>query len=244
MDVLTWPAQLTTMSHIIGRTRRVFIVLGTLLLMQPGIHPQAILPDCAKLTPILVLRDANSPTISADGKRITVRPGIGLDEVYDVASGRKLQTFRVQDSFGSQLSDDGRQLAIFAPLVPHSYSQPCNVLFFDVDSGREIRRSTSCVEQNGKALGALIIDNVNNHNNMSSDLRFIAGPANPGTFLRLPLSNRPGVLLWDISRQRLDNTFGEFVIYDEYNYDRWREVRLTRDGRILAGSRFNKRRSA
>ena len=224
-----------------NRAIRVFLVLLTLILMTAQFYPQA-LSDCSRATPLLVLRDANSPSLSADGKRIAVSPEIGMSEVYDVPSGRKLQTFRVANSFGSQLAADGRQLAIFAPLVSHdSSSRPCNVWFFDVDSGRELRRSNTCVKLGEKFVGSLIIDSLNNNRNLSSDLRLIAGPANPGLFEKRSLATQPGIWLWDISRQRLTRTFGELVVYDDYNFDVWKEVRLTPDGRVLAASRFNRR---
>jgi WD40 repeat protein len=225
-----------------NRAIRILLILLTLAGMTVEMFPQVLMPDCQKVTPLLVLSDANSPSLSADGRRIAVSPSIGLDEVYDVASGRKLQSFRVPNSFGSQLSANGKQLAIFAPLVSDDpSSRPCNVLFFDVDSGREIKRSNTCVKLGAKFLGSIIIDNANNNRNLSSDLRLIAGPASRGSLERRALAKQPGIWLWDIANQRLDRTFGEFVVYDEYNFDTWKEVRLTPDGRVLAATRFNRR---
>jgi WD40 repeat protein len=224
-----------------NRTIRVLLALLSLAAMTPEIYSQVMLPECLKVTPVLVLRDGNSPSISADGKRIAVSPRIGLDEVYDVVSGRRLQSFRVRNSFGSQLSADGGELAIFAPSVSNdAFSRPCTVLFFDVDSGRQNRKSTNCVKHEGRFFSSLIIDNVNNNRNLSADLRLIAGPANHNPLDRRAASNQRGILLWDISQQRLVREFGEFRVYDEYNFDTWKEVRLTPDGRVLGATRFNR----
>lgn len=165
------------------RSIRMLLVLLALVAMTAEIHPQVLMPECRKVTPVLVLRDANSPSISADGKQIAVSPRIGLDEVYDLVSGRRLQTFRVPNSFGSQLSADGRELAIFAPSVPNdSSSRPCKVLFFDVDSGRETRRSTSCVH---RVLGAT------RFNKRSENLETVVWDTQSGrVLLRLPFASR------------------------------------------------------
>ena len=221
------------------------ILLSLLLTLTAAeVRFQGEFPKKRKALPVLELRDANLSGISADGHRIAVSPELGVDEVYDVMSGRKLRTLRIAGSFGSQLSADGTRIVVF---TPHDNSKSsaaaCDVRLFEVDSGIEIARSNTCVEYDGEFVGCVVLYIPNKEGRMSGDLRFIAGEATAGSLRSKSASNKPGVWLWDIEKQKMARTFGDFAKYDDYNQDRWSQVKLTSDGRTLAATRFNHQRS-
>ncbi len=183
-----------------------------------------------KVKPLIVIKDANVPNLSYDGSRITVGPEIGIDEVYDVNSGKKLGTFREYDSEAAVLSIDGKRIRIFGHGI-HSV--------YDVDSGKKISQGEVSIINDGKHIGDMM---VLNHaglatKNITSDLRFVAdvvGPENHGN----PDPTHPAVLLGNLE----DNSLvGEFRTDDGFNFgDYWDQVAMTPNGKFVAATRRNR----
>lgn len=87
----------------INRPVQMFLLLLILIPIAVETRSQAVVLHRSQAAPILVLRDSNSPSISADGQRIAVSPEIGLDEVSE-------NDLRLPIT-GLALSPDGRFLA-------------------------------------------------------------------------------------------------------------------------------------
>jgi len=223
-----------------------FAGVSLLTMLLVVFHPVAH-SKFARLTrgakPVLILHDANQPVLSADGRRIVVTPEIGVTEVFDFPSGRKLRTFRNKNSVGSWISADGSQVIVFA--FPQSANDD-NVWFYDTESGTELKSTNTYLEYEGKFAGRLVVygGDAESTNNISSDLRWIAGPASYPVNDLGPLKDKqkPGVWLWNIAQHQLARSFGMFEIHDEFDYDVWQQVKLTPDGHTLAASRTNRKR--
>ncbi len=190
---------------------------------------------------MLTLQDENHPAISADGRRIVSASEIGMTEVYDVATGRKLHTFRIPGSFGHDISADGRRVIVFAHVITGSdgryYTSRTEARFFDVESGREIGRIDASIRQDGAVVGYLTTSNQGggggDYGSVSADLRF-----GVTSMLQLePAPDTPGVLLGSLESQTLLRRFGQ----RNEVYDQWSQVKLTPDARVLAATRNNSR---
>lgn len=167
--------------------------------------------------PILTLRNANHPTISADCSRIVVMPEIGVIEAYQVSPKRKLRTFRRAGS-REWLSGDGRRLAV---------NGDDGLSFWDVDTGQELARITHGIEL-VKPHNRWLSDDAS----FSSDLRFVAEVQ---WLLKRNGREESGVSLWDLKSRKLARIFSE----EHSPKDHWGSVFLSPDGRLLAASRTN-----
>ncbi|MCA1636064.1 MAG: hypothetical protein LC802_20825 [Acidobacteria bacterium] len=190
-------------------------------------------------SPVLTLSDANHPAVSADGRRVAVTPEIGVTEVYDVATGRKLQTLRVAGSFGHALSADGARLVVFADTpLPDSgrYTKSKREAFlYEVESGRELSRAGAELSLGGEFSASLSVyaGAAQGTENVSADLRFVAAPVLKGR--QEPPAGTPGVVLGDLARLSVAGRFGESAEWE----DDWGQVSLTPDARVVAATRHN-----
>jgi hypothetical protein len=189
--------------------------------------------------PVLTLNDANHPSVSADGRRVAVTPEIGVTEVYDVATGRRLRAFRLEGSFGHAISADGARLVIFAdtPLPDEGrYTKSKReALFYEIDSGRELARASAELSLGGEFASSLSVyaGSGQGTENISSDLRLVAAPVYKRQ--QDPPPGTPGVVLGDLEKQSLVRGFGEFEEWD----DDWSQVSLTPAARAVAATRHN-----
>jgi WD40 repeat protein len=189
--------------------------------------------------PLLTLHDANHPVISHDGQRIVVGPEIGLTEVYEVSTGRKLQTFRLPEAFGHAISADGKRVAIFTRpingyLPGNHYTTKTMLRLFDAETGKELRQAETDLQRDGVVFASLSVYGGAGQSmrNISSDLRLIAAQ-----FLysdKLP-TGAPGVIIGDVETKSVVRQFGE----SEDFFDRWNQVEMTPDARLLAATRSN-----
>jgi len=165
--------------------------------------------------PILTLRNANHPTISADGSRIAVGPECGVVEVYQVSPKRKLRTFR-PGGCRQWLSSDGQTLVVNGD----------RLRLLDVDSGQQL------AEIDSMGIEGPEIWWLEEGAPFSSDLRIVGDSLD---LLKREGETTPGVALWDLENRKLIRTFGE----DRYIKDHWGKVFLSADGRLVAASRWN-----
>ena len=184
--------------------------------------------------PILTLQDANHPAISADGRLIAVGPEIGVTEVYEVATGRKLHTFRIPRSYSQAISADGKRIAVFARKITgyegSNYSSEVEMWVFDAVSGKEIRRTNTKILHKGEVLGEMSVfqERGKLSRNISSDLRFMA---NDPKYEENPPPDKHGILLGDVETHELVRGFGG---YNMPGY--WHNLKLTPDARRLAAA--------
>ena len=107
---------------------------GLLLLSFPFFSfGNSVTHSATKTKPLIIIEDANRPSLSYDGKRVVAGPEIGLSEVYDVDTGKKLGIFRVKGSESEIISPDGKRIRIFSDF---------SHLTFDIDKGEKINNKT------------------------------------------------------------------------------------------------------
>lgn len=182
--------------------------------------------------PVLTLKDANFPMISANGERIMAIPESGVAEVYEVPTGRKVQTFK-HDFFRCALSGDGKRIVTFAfkmksaPGERYMTIEHTEIRFFEVDSGKLIKQANA----DGLAIANRIGEDARH---ISSNLRLMANPA-LSEEIREPPPNKSGVVLADLESLSVIRQFGKY----DANYDNWNTAALTPDGRVLAATRGN-----
>ena len=120
-----------------------------------------------QVRPTLTLQDANNPRISGNGRRLLVSPGGDTAEVFDLITGRKLQSFRVPNSFAAEISADGEHVAIFGathvPLPNNHFESVHDLWLYNVDSGKLLRHEN--VEH---------LPRPGEIGQVSDDLRFVA----------------------------------------------------------------------
>jgi WD40 repeat protein len=178
---------------------------------------------------VLSLSNANRPLLSNDGQRLVVSPEVGVTEVYDVTTGRKLQTFRVPNSGEHALSADGKRVGIWATETAGNggqhYSGKAVFWLFDVDSGKELRHNDAVIFRDGKRVGFLHA--LDKGENVSADLQWVAnlGP-NQNTV--------PGVTLRNLETQQSLREFS-FGGHTEHGIDG--TVVMTPDARVIAATR-------
>ena len=205
-------------------------LIAILTLVSTGTRQRIELPKTGA-KPILTLKDANHPVISADGRRVLVAPSIHVAEVYDVSTGRKLLTLN-HEFFRYALSGDGKQVALFS-FITKSVSEGkytvehTEVKFFDVDSGKLIRQAHA----DNLAIANRIGEDARY---ISSSLRFMANPSLLEEIREQP-PNKSGVLLADLQSLTIIRQFGKY----DANYDNWNTAALTPDARVLAATRAN-----
>ena len=74
-----------------------------------------------------MLEDENRPNLNYDGTRVIADPEVGLDEVFDVDTGKLLGSYKVEGSEVGVLSADGKIAKIF---------DGKNQTTFEVDTGK------------------------------------------------------------------------------------------------------------
>jgi len=179
--------------------------------------------------PILVLNDANRPLLSADGRRVVVGPDVGVVEVYEVSTGRKVQTFRVPNSADYAISPSGQQLGVWGDEITWSdgrhHKSKAVFWLFDIDSGREIRHNDAVIIRDGIRVGFLHA--LDNSKNVSSDLKLVANLA--------PSENVvPSVTLRNLETLELVHQFS-FGEYSKSGVDG--TVVMTPDAKVIAATR-------
>lgn len=176
-----------------------------------------VLAGRQRVKPVLTLRNANHPTISADGSRVAVAPDSRVVEVYQVFPKHKLRTFRPGGSW-HWLSADGRTLATNGDSGLH---------LWEVESGKELARIAYGIEI-VKQYERWLSDAAS----FSSDLGFVADLLLPRTGGR---EITPGIAVWDLEKRKLMRMFGE----NKHEKDFWGAVFLSPDARLMAASRNN-----
>ncbi|MBD0324870.1 MAG: WD40 repeat domain-containing protein [Pyrinomonadaceae bacterium] len=214
------------------------LLMTTMLAVVVCAEPSSV-NDRSGAHPLLTLLDANHPVMSHDGGRVVVVPEIGVTEVYEVSTGRRLQSFRIPESFGNAISADGQRVAIFTRpitgyLPNNHYTTKTEFRLFDAASGKELRRADAELKREGVVIVSLSVYGGAGQSmrNISADLRLIAVP-----FLhsaRLP-EEKSGVIIGDVETGSIVRRFGEW----ENIFDRWSQVEMTPDARLLAATRSN-----
>jgi WD40 repeat protein len=178
---------------------------------------------------VLSLSNANRPLLSYDGRRIVVGPEVGLTEVYDVTTGRKLQTFRVPDSGEYAIAADGKRVGIWGSLITWSdgrhYKSKAVFWLFDVDSGKEIRHNDAVIIHDGVRVGFLHA--LDDSGNVSADMKLVANLARSENTI-------PSVTLRDLETQELVREFS----FREYSKSGVAgTVAMTPDASVIAATR-------
>src|SRR5215510_11351648 len=179
--------------------------------------------------PVLSLSEANHPLLSDDGRRVVVGPEVGVVEVYEVSTGRKVQTFRVPNSADYAISPDGKRLGIWGDETTWSdgrhYKSKAVFWLFEVDTGKEVRHNDAVIMRDGVRVGFL--DALHNSKNVSSDLRLVANMA--------PSENVvPSVTLRNLETLELVREFS-FGEYSKSGVDG--TVAMTPDAKVIAATR-------
>jgi WD40 repeat protein len=121
----------------------------------------------AQRVPLLILRDANTPSLSFFGERIAVSPEVGLTDVYQVDSGKKLRGFQLANSIAESISGDGKFLRMFGD------NQSA---IFEVDSGKLLSLEDTSVYKDRRNVGSVGLRTYAGslQKNYSPDLDFMA----------------------------------------------------------------------
>jgi WD40 repeat protein len=179
--------------------------------------------------PVLSLSDANRPLLSYDGKRIVVMPEVGIVEVYETLTKRRMQSFRVPDAGDYAISPNGQQLGMWGDEITWSdgrhHKSKAVFWLFDIDSGREIRHNDAVIIRDGIRVGFLHA--LDNSKNVSSDLKLVANLA--------PSENVvPSVTLRNLETLELVHQFS-FGEYSKSGVDG--TVVMTPDAKVIAATR-------
>lgn len=196
------------------------------------------------IKPLLTIRDANRPSLSFDGSRISVMPEIGLTEVYDVDLRKKIGSYKLQNSCSEIISSDGNQVVIFHSDITgyepdNHYSSKNLYSIYDIKSGKLIKRGEPIIFKNGKETGSLAVSNQseNYKSNISSDLDSVVN-----TYFydfENPDSQAAVLKLGRLSDNSLIN---EFRTEDSFlEFDFWRSAAMTSNGNFVAAGRYNSR---
>lgn len=218
------------------------LITANLLLSLPLVSLGQSTSRNKKVEPLLVINDANSPSLSFDGSRIVVMPEIGLSEVYNVNSKKKLGTYKLKYSSAEAISADGNQIIVFHSEIigydsdGHSISKDLYSIY-EVNSGKLIRRDETETFQGGKQIMNLFIGNGGNYSkNISSDLNLLGNYIYPENYDN-PNSNNPAIILGSLKTHTL---IREFRTEDGFaSGDWWYQVSLTPDGKYIAAHRNN-----
>ena len=205
------------------------LVLSVGALLGGRAHSMPPRRNQSRVMPILVLNDANHPLLSYDGRRVVVGPEVGVVEVYEVSTGRKVQTFRVPNSADYAISPNGQQLGIWGDEITWSdgrhYKSNAVFWLFEVDTGKEVRHNDAVIMRNGVTVGFL--EALHNSKNVSGDLRLVANLA--------PSENVvPSVTLRNLETLELVREFS-FGEYSKSGVDG--TVAMTPDAKVIAATR-------
>ena len=205
------------------------IVLSVGSLLGGRAHSMPLRRNQSRVMPLLVLNDANQPLLSDDGRRVVVGPEVGLVEVYEVSTGRKLQTFRVPNSADYAISPDGKRLGIWGDETTWSdgrhYKSKAVFWLFEVDTGKEVRHNDAVIIRDGVKVGFLHA--LHNSKNVSGDLKLVANLA--------PSENVvPSVTLRNLETLELVRQFS----FGEYSKSGVAgTVAMTPDAKVIAATR-------
>ncbi|MCI0489285.1 MAG: hypothetical protein L0229_22050 [Blastocatellia bacterium] len=173
---------------------------GSIASMPKGEHKGA--------RPVLELRNAYYPEISADGSRIVVWPEAATLKVYDINKRQHLRTVRVKDAQTAWLSSDGNRLAVGT----HNSLQ-----VIDVDSGKKLSQSRIPAQRF--------------YTTVNSNLSLLAGII---TNRKRGDIIQPAIRLWNIESGGLEREYGQ-IKYRSYEF--WKHITMTRDGSIMAATK-------
>jgi WD40 repeat protein len=160
---------------------------------------------------------------------MVVGPEVGLAEVYEVATGRKLQTFRVPNSADYAISPDGKHLGLWGDETTWSdgrhYKSKAVFWLFEVDTGKEVRHNDAVIMRDGVSVGFL--EALQNSKNVSGDLRLVANLAPSEKVV-------PSVTLRNLETLELvrEFSFGEYS-----NSGVAGTVVMTPDAKVIAATR-------
>lgn len=235
--------KITRLSSNSTRFHQAFLVIGAAAFLLPLVIFGYSMSNSAaeksnKVKPLIVIKDANRPGLSFDGKRVNEGPEIGLTEVYDVDTGKKLGTYKVKDSESEALSADGKRVRIFGKGRHITY---------DIDSGEIVSQGSIELTRDGVPFGSVQIlgDGGMTTKNISSDLSLVGF-----YFLPRPYSiagaEFPELILGNLENNTLVR---QFRTVDSYiPGDEWEHIAMTPDAKVIAASRNNikdtKRRKA
>lgn len=179
--------------------------------------------------PVLSLSDANRPLLSYDGQRIVVMPEVGVVEVYETLTKRKLQTFRVPYAGEYAIDANGSHVGIWGASitrVDEGHHKSIAVFWlFEVDTGSEVRHNDAEIMRDGVRVGFLHA--LDNSENVSSDLKLVAN---------IPPSEKvvPSVTLRNLETLELVRQFS----FGEYSKSGVAgTVAMTPDARVIAATR-------
>lgn len=189
--------------------------------------------------PVFTAYDANRPLFSGNGGRLAVIQEVGTTNVFDIASGRKLCSFKVPDSSQFFISSDGKRIGIFGSTVtetngPHYISKP-TFQIFDIDNNKEISGGDAVIPFNGYLVNFSMSSSAGQSSrNLASDLRLILGavPDKVAEAMQSP----PDLLLGDLESKQVVQ---EFRLDGHVKFDIWEEEVITPNAQFVAASRRN-----
>lgn len=218
-------------SERISQMLVILIGFALIVAFRATAFPQRRHPKLMGANPLLTLEDANDPSISFDGKRMAVLPEIGVIEIYDVKSKRKMRSFKVPFADESWISSDGKRVAI-SGMIQHftdenHYIPEPKLWIYDIESGNEVALINTYVEANSVKTRNLDFGKI--YGSLSSNLRLAVSSLIRGDEEQRIANG--GVWLWDIASKKLIGSFGEYQ-----KDDSWQEVKITPDASVLVAS--------
>jgi WD40 repeat protein len=218
---------------------------GILLTLVPLIILGYSMSNGKKIKPLIVLKDLNRPSLNYDGTRVVGGPEIGLDEVFDVDSGKKLLSLKLFRSESAAISSDGNRVIIFHEDVirklPEGYNETQRVYsIYDIDSGNLMRKDNTELVYEGKLLTKYVsVHNQqgSNSRNISSDLKFVATLLLPTIGFTVGSDEDVVIVLTRLD----DHSVLRALKSDDgfANGDNWDYEAMTPDGKYIAASRSN-----
>lgn len=220
----------------------VFLTLSSLLALG-----YSEMDTFENIKPLIVIKDANRPSLSFDGKRIVETPEIGLSEVYNVDTGEKIRSFNLHNSESQAISQDGKKIVIFHDKVVGTLSNGFNKTesvhsIFDIESGRLLSEGSTEVSYHGKLKRKLSVFNQAglNSRNISADLDVIAIASGPDyRELSNPNPEHPAVIIGSIHDRvpvKELKTNEAFM-----SGDVWKKVEMTQNAKFVAAHRHNEK---
>jgi WD40 repeat protein len=182
----------------------------------------------ATIEPLIIIGDANRPSLSFDGSRVATGPEVGLSEVYDVNSGKKLGSYKVNESDSEAISSDGRRVRIFGGGLSTTY---------DIDNGKLLSQTSASISRNGRVIGLNIFnDGGMTSKTISSNLEIVA---NIFPWWQNNGSDQPAVIVGRLNDHSL---LSELRTVDGFRKgDVWGKIVMTPDAAFVAGNRYNNR---
>jgi WD40 repeat protein len=156
-------------------------------------------------------------------------PEVGVVEVYETSTKRKVQTFRVPNAGDYAIDADGSHVGIWGesitPVDDRHYKSKAVFWLFEVDTGREVRHNDAVIMRDGVRVGFL--DALHNSKNVSRDLRLVANLAPSEKMV-------PSVTLGNLETLELVRQFS----FGEYSKSGVAgTVAMTPDAKVIAATR-------